>query len=116
MVARRYDIKVEAGANFQLVIDVSETGTAQPLIGASARMEVRQYREASSPVLLGADSTSGSIVLNTGASQVQIDIPYTDLEAITWDTAWYDVELTRAGKRWRLIEGRALASPQVTQG
>jgi hypothetical protein len=107
MPAVKQDIKIEEGVNFQMVVDAS--GYEGSLAGATARMEVRDHRE--DDVVLLAHTPE----VNSGTKQVIVNISYTELEPLDWRHGEYDIELTVAGERYRLTEGRVVVSPQVTR-
>lgn len=109
MAAVRLDLCIEEGANLQLVVDVSSY--PESLSGATAKMEVRAEKAASSPVLLAHVPE-----VNVSTKQVVVNVPYTELEDLAWQQGYYDVELTvSATERYRLAYGRVTVSAQVTR-
>lgn len=107
MAAVKQDIKIEEGANFQMVVDVSSyTGS---LSGATARMQIRPSRE-DATVLIDHVPT-----VDAGAKRVTVNIPFTQLEPLAWRTGEYDIEMSVNAERFRIVEGRAVVSPQVTR-
>jgi hypothetical protein len=107
MPAVKQDIKIEEGVNFQMVVDVS--GHAGSLSGATARMEIREYREAVDVLLAHTPS------VDTVNKQVVVDVPHADTTGLLWRTGEYDIELTVGSAKYRIVEGRVTVSPEVTR-
>lgn len=109
MPAVTLNLCIEEGANLQLVVDAS--GYTGSLAGATAKMEVRAEKAATSPVLL-----SHTPEVNSTTKQVIVNVPYTELEDLAWRQGYYDVELTISPtERHRVVKGHVTVSPQVTR-
>lgn len=107
MPAVKLDVKIEEGVNLQIVVDVSSH--AGSLAGATAKMEVRAYRE--SPDVLLTHTPS----VDTVNKQVVVDIPHGQLTGLTWYTGEYDIEMTVGTAKYRIVEGRVVVSKEVTR-
>lgn len=107
MPAVKQDIKIEEGATFQMVIDVS--GHVGSLSGATAKMQVRASR-ASADVLLESVPT-----VNDGTKQVLVKIGPAEVTGLVWRFGEYDVEMDVGADIYRLAEGRVFVSPEVTR-
>lgn len=114
MGAVKKDLKVEQGANFQLVVDVSKSSAPAAIGGFTAKMQIREYR-AAAEVLAEYTTENGSVTVNGTTSQVVIDVPAALTTEYAWTHGEYDLTLTGAGKTYRLMEGRVIVSPSVTR-
>ena len=117
MTAKQVDIAIEQGATFTLRITwTTSSGTPVDLTGYTAKMQVRWKYSGPTP-LLTFSSATGEITLGGVAGTVDIS----GLAAVTGVTdpkyGVYDLELTRTSTGFvkRLIQGRALVSPEVTR-
>lgn len=107
MAAVKQDIKIEEGATFQMVVDVS--GYTGSLVGATSKMQIRSHREAAT-VLLESVPT-----VNDGTKQVIVKIGAAEVTGLAWRTGEYDIEMTVGTDVYRLVEGRVVVSPEVTR-
>jgi uncharacterized membrane protein YkoI len=106
----KYNIVAEQGATFNLNFRVETDGTPWDLSDYTFAMQVRRSTSSSTTLL---DITSATM---TALGQVSVTV-----SAVTMDTVpagrWvYDIELTSSGDEvTRILEGRFIVSPQVTQ-
>ena len=111
MPATRYDITIEQGATFSLVITWrNAAGALVDLTGYTAKMDIRQ---SVGGTLIKALASGSGITLGGAAGTITLTISATDTAAMTTDGV-YDLELTSAGVVTRLIEGKVWLSEQVT--
>lgn len=115
MSASLYDIKIEQGADFELELTLQdEAGAAINVTGAIVRSMVRQSYETASPLI-----TMIGTVVDGPTGQVKLEIPAAttsalDIHAVT--TCVYDMEVVlTTGKVIRVLEGKAIFSPEVTR-
>lgn len=121
MAAGRHDLTIEQGATFTLPITVEENGVAVDFgTGASARMQVRS--SASSPTaLVSLTSVDGDIAVTPASGQLVVTITAAVTAALRAGGV-YDLEVVfgaggdyTAGTVWRLLEGAAVLSLEVTR-
>lgn len=114
MPAIKQDLKVEQGADFRLVVDVTLAGVPASISGYTARMQVREYK--SEDTMLAEYTTeNGTITVNGSTSQVVLNVAANLTTAYDWTVGYYDLLLTGAGKTYRLMEGKVQVSPSVTR-
>lgn len=106
----KYNIVAEQGATFNLNFRVETDGTPWDLSDYTFAMQVRRSTSASTTLLDIDDATMTSV------GHVAVSIPadlMNDVPAGRWV---YDIELTSSGEEvTRILEGRFIVSPQVTQ-
>jgi hypothetical protein len=106
----KHNIVAEQGATFNLNFRVETDGTPWNLTGYTFAMQVRRSTSASTTLLniTSATMTSVGRVSATVNAATMSDVP-----AGRWV---YDIELTSSGGEvTRILEGRFIVSPQVTQ-
>lgn len=113
-MAGRYDFKLDAGATFPLQFTWKSNGGFVPLIGYTARMQIRE-RDAFGPVVTELTTENGGIEIEAYTGTVRIVIPAQDTEDLKVPVCVYDVELTNEGTVTRILEGRIKISPNVTR-
>lgn len=113
-MAGSYQIRIEQGATFQLMIDWKDAnGTLVPLAGYSAKMQVRNVVGGT---LIVEASTTNSRITFPQAGRIQIVIDHTTTNGLSPQTAVYDLILTDPSNVvTRLLEGPALIAGAVTQ-
>lgn len=116
MPAGKYDITIEQGATFSLVLTWKDSqGNPIDLTGYTAKMDVRRSYS-SSDTLLSLTTSNGGVSLGGISGQVIMHASATITESISPTSAIYDLELeSPTGFVTRLIEGRATISPEVTR-
>ena len=110
-------ITIEQGATFNPVLTwKDQTGTPIDLSGYSARMQVRAEIDAADPPLMDLTSVGGELVLGGAAGTITFNVPAATTEALTFETAVYDLEVESAGGVvTRLLKGDVYLSPEVTR-
>ena len=106
----KYNIVAEQGATFNLNFRVETDGVAWNLTGYTFAMQVRRSTSDASTLLNITSATMNSVghVSATVNATTMSDVP-----AGRWV---YDIELTSSGGQvTRILEGRFIVSPQVTQ-
>lgn len=106
----KYNIVAEQGATFNLNFRVETDGVAWNLSTYTFAMQVRRSTSSSTTLLnvTSATMTSAGHVSVTVSAATMSDVP-----AGRWV---YDIELTSSGDEvTRILEGRFIVSPQVTQ-
>lgn len=116
MAAGSYDITIEQGATFSLVLTwKDENGALINLTGFSARMQIRENVESEDVIASLATSGSG-IVLGGALGTITITIDAAITATIRQTFAVYDLELQSAsGVVTRLVQGAVTISPEVTR-
>jgi|LakMenE18May11ns_1017448.scaffolds.fasta_scaffold9838492_2 hypothetical protein len=102
------------GATFDYNLTWTLNGTAVNLTGYSARMQVRETYDSTTPVI---SLTSGTgITLGGTAGSILLDISATTTAGVPSGQYVYDLELvTSGGYVTRLLEGNFNVDPEVTR-
>jgi hypothetical protein len=106
----KYNIVAEQGATFNFNFRVETDGTPWNLTGYTFAMQVRESTSATTTLLnlTSATMTSGGHVSATVSATTMSGVP-----AGRWV---YDIELTSSGGQvTRILEGRFIVTPEVTQ-
>ena len=106
----KYNIVADQGATFNLNFTVATDGTPWNLTGYTFAMQVRRSANDANTLLNITSATMNSVghVSTTVSASTMSDVP-----AGRWV---YDIELTSSGGEvTRILEGRFIVSPQVTQ-
>lgn len=108
------DLTIFQGATFEMEFECIVTEESGNMYGleltdAVPTMEIRSTSK--SPVLYSV----ADIQINTLTNSVIVKIPDIDSELFTFSSALYDIKLTYPNKSIRLVEGRVILSPQITQ-
>ena len=115
MAATTYDITIEQGATFSLVITYKDNDTPVSLTGYTARMQVRATLESAS-TLVELTTANNRIALGGAAGTITLTISATDTAALTSGRGVYDLELVSgSGIVTRLLQGVATISRNVTR-
>lgn len=114
MTAVKQNLKVERGADFRLVVDVTQSGAPASIAGFTAKMQVREYHS-SDDVLAEYTTENGNITVNGSTSQVTVNVSGTETAGYVWPGGAYDLVLKGGGKSYRLMEGQVTVSPSVTR-
>jgi hypothetical protein len=119
MPAGKHNTTIEQGTTYYLrlqwlIDDVPVPAFTQ---GWSARMQVRETIESTTP-LVSVTSDGGDIIIND-LGLIDITIPATTTETLPPfvypDHAFWDLELYRNTEVMRLLEGWAYVTPEVTR-
>jgi len=118
LTAGIHNFTCEQGATFRRVVTWSdEDGTAINLSGCTARMQVRNTHETTSPVLSllsTGNNPAITIVPNTGT--ITVVIPATTTSTLTEGPKVYDIEVVMTNQDVvRLLQGQFIVSPEVTR-
>lgn len=119
MPAVKFNLKIEENAAFQKTF-IWKDGRGRPinLTGYTAKMQIRERNDDTSPVLLELTTENGQIVITPLAGKVELKIPGSVTDPLTWKTAYYDLMLipaTGIDDAIRLVEGSVRVSPGVTE-
>jgi hypothetical protein len=106
----KYNIVAEQGATFNLNFRVETDGTPWNLTGYTFAMQVRRSSAATTTLL---DITSATM---TSVGHVSVTVSAATMSDVPAGRWVYDIELTSSGDEvTRILEGRFIVSPQVTQ-
>lgn len=109
-MAREQALKIDQGSRFQYVILVTNLS----LTGLSAKMQIKSNKT-NGELLLDA---SQYVSVNSGASQVIVDIPGSATEGADWLQAVYDIKVYNASNSAvspvRIIQGNIVLDREVT--
>lgn len=114
MAAVAYDLTIEQGATFALVVAVlNEDGTVKPLTGYNAAMQIRAD-PASVPLVTYA--LNSQLFINALAGKVMVEVLAEETATYGWTRGLYDLEITSpAGVVSRLAQGRVRVSKEITR-
>jgi hypothetical protein len=106
----KYNIVAEQGATFNLNFRVETDGTAWNLSDYTFAMQVRRSTSSNTTLL---NITSATM---TSLGQVSVTVSAATMSDVPAGRWVYDIELTSSGDEvTRILEGRFIVSPQVTQ-
>lgn len=106
----RQDLVIQQGATFQFKVQV--VGGPASLSGGTARMQIRGLRSDVDPIV----DLTDELTIDAPARIITITIPDEDTAVMDWvHPAPYDLELTVDGNVWRVMEGFATLSKEVTR-
>ena len=106
----KYNIVAEQGATFNLNFRVETDGTAWNFSDYTFAMQVRRSTSSSTTLL---NITSATM---TSLGRVSVTVPAATMSDVPAGRWVYDIELTSSGDEvTRILEGRFIVSPQVTQ-
>jgi hypothetical protein len=117
MTAAVYDITIEQGATFKLVLTwKDDAGALMDLTGYTARMQVRPSIADTNPPLLNLTTENGAITLGGATGLVTVIAAAALTTAITNKKGVYDLELVDAtGFVTRLLQGAVAFNFEVTR-
>lgn len=78
----------------------------------SVRSQVRTSAQ-SSTVLHSFDALAGNIAIE--GNIIKLSVEPLESSAWKWTSAVYDVEISKAGTTYRIVEGRIKVTPEVTR-
>ena len=106
----KYNIVADQGATFNLNFRVETDGTPWNLTDYTFAMQVRRSANDANTLLNITTATM------TAIGQVSVTVPATTMDGVPAGRWVYDIELTSSGDEvTRILEGRFIVSPQVTQ-
>lgn len=109
-MADEYDLDLDQGSKYQLIIRVLQTSLA----GLSARMKIRPDKASSSEL---AD-WSTYLVVDTANGLVTLTLPADITSAYAWDRGRYDIEVynpSDATVVYRILQGHVRLDREVTR-
>jgi len=114
-MASKYNIKIERGATFSLVLTwKDETEAPVNLTGYTARMHIRE-KASSSTTLLELTTENSGIVLGGVLGTIEISIPAATSTAFPWSVGVYDLELVSGSFVKRMLQGNVTVDTEVTR-
>lgn len=120
MAAASYDILIEQGSTFRLVLTLRDANGTVDLTGCAARMQFRE-KVADQVILYSLTQSNGGAVINDQTNpdergKIYLYISDEDTATFTWRSAKYDLELEQSnGDVQRLIQGTVKNSFEVTR-
>lgn len=117
--SNQYDIEIQEGATFSLELtwyDDDSGETPVDITDYTARMQIREFKDSVEPLMtLSNEGEGAQITLGGVAGTIAIVISAEATESL--NDGVYDLELTapETGIVTRLIQGKVIYSPQVTQ-
>lgn len=116
MAAGKLDLVIEQGATFRHHLDyLDENEDPIDLTGYSARMHIREKIDQDSPEL-DLSTTNGRIVLGLShVGSIDLEIEFEATRSITWDRAYYDLEIEKDGYVRRVIQGVVRIDKEITR-
>jgi hypothetical protein len=106
----KYNIVANQGATFNLNFRVETNGTPWDLSDYTFAMQVRRSSNSSTALLNITSATMNA------SGQVSVTVNATTMNTVPAGRWVYDIELTSSGDEvTRILEGRFIVSPQVTQ-
>ena len=126
MIAGIYNITIEQGSTFALIISVEQPDLATDPTGATfepyllqahtARMQIRRSID-STTAMLSLTTENGGITINPGAANNQIQLSITATNTATLTTSGvYDLEIiSSANFVSKVVRGTVTLIPEVTR-
>lgn len=105
----KYNIVAEQGATYNLNFTIETNGVALNLTSYTFAMQVRRSTASNSALINLTSATMNS------SGQVAVTIPATTMNNVPAGRFVYDIELTTGTTVTRILEGRFIVTPQVTQ-
>lgn len=115
MAAGSYNITIEQGATFSLVVTWEDSaGSAVDLTGRTARMQIRD-RVAATDTLIELTTENGRIALGGAAGTITLTITAADTAALDFRSGVYDLEIVNGAVVDRILEGEVELNKEVTR-
>jgi hypothetical protein len=110
-MARKEDIVIDQGATFPLPIQIFEsTGVCLDLTDYTAEGKIRHNFADAAPsasfTIQITDPLKGKLIAQLGRNVTA---------GLVAERYWYDIEITSGSITTRIVEGRAIVSPEVTK-
>lgn len=115
-MAERANWEMEQGARFQRTLTYKDdNGNAIDLTGYSVRMDIRERKDKTSPIIHDVDAAGQITITDATGGEITIDIPDSDTAGFSFGVGWYDVEIVDgSGNVTRLVQGRINLDREVT--
>lgn len=113
MATLRLDLEVQQGATFQYVFGLTGGPAAGSIEGFTARMQIRPFK--TSDDILASWTSPGQITVDNVNKQLVIKVTDEATTLLDFGQAVYDLELEGNGDVWRVAEGVARLSREVTR-
>ena len=113
-MSAKHNLVCEEGATFTFNFTIKTSDTAWNLTGYTATMTVRPFIGSSTTTVLATNS-NGKIVLGGVLGTVAVTIDATTTAALTPGKYVYDLVLNSGTVITRLLEGKFVVTPSVTQ-
>jgi hypothetical protein len=114
MAAGLYDITIEQGVTFQLNLTWKDSNDAPvDLTGYSARMQVRETYDSEDTLV--SLTSPGDITLGGALGTILITIQPAVTSILPFLEGVYDIEMVAASVTYRLLQGKATISREVTR-
>jgi hypothetical protein len=112
-MAENYTLRIDQGADFAFAITWRDpAGDPVDLTGFSAAMQIRKAYD--SPDAMVSLTDGAGITLGGALGTIELAIAAADTQDL--ETGVWDLELTAGGGEvTRLLQGKAVVSPQVTR-
>lgn len=111
MAAAKHDFVVDQGTTWARVVEYQNAdGSVAPLVGYTARMQIRARASSTDPLLTLVPAVNGA------AGSVTITISEAQTSALPPGRSVYDLEIVAPnGDVTRLLEGSVLVTDEVTR-
>ena len=109
------DLVIFQGATFSKLLKLSVAGTPMDITGYTFRMQVRESKATSSPILLELTSANGKITTVPLMGEVSLEVSATDTALLSFLQAFYDLEMVNGTVVTRILEGSCILSKEVTK-
>jgi len=105
----KYNIVAKQGATYNLNFTVETDGTPWNLTGYTFAMQDRRSTASTTTLLNLTSATMNS------SGEVSVTVPAATMSGVPAGRWVYDIELTTGTTVTRILEGRFIVTPQVTQ-
>ena len=105
----KYNIVAKQGATYNLNFTVETDGVPWNLTGYTFAMQVRRSTASTTTLLNLTSATMNS------SGEVSVTVPAATMSGVPSGRWVYDIELTTGTTVTRILEGRFIVTPQVTQ-
>jgi hypothetical protein len=114
-VAENRTLQIDQYGRLEAVVSVTRDGAAFPLVGYTAKMQIRANKLASD-ILAEYTTASGDITISGSAGQVIIDVTGAKTATLAITSGVYDLYvIDPSSNPKRVMEGNVLVSPSVTR-
>jgi hypothetical protein len=113
----KLDMIIYQGATFSKVIKLSAAGVPMNITGYTFRMQVRQSKSPTSPILVELTTANNGIITTNPATlgEITLLLSATATASLNFPSSFYDLEMVNGSVVTRLIEGSITLSKEVTQ-